>query len=247
MERFSDEKLKEVVKNVNEDNKLFIEGEKIENEQNKNKPFMIYIDKDDKKQVLNNLNEEVMKISKKISTIKRNIISLNEEKIKNDRKVKNYLALTVEYKHLVKIVSLLILLIGIPLITMSGFLPTLGILNKIIITIVSLGLLEAVGLTAAKLVFENAKKKYKIKYFNNKDITLEEMKKTVDEKSKELDEKINELEIKRAGIIVIKNNKKEEIKKIESLNNSDIKMDQERKIKYEDSEKKEEYVKVKRK
>ena len=73
------------------------------------------------------------------------------------------------------------------------------------------------------------------------------MKKTVDEKSKELDEKINELEIKRAGIIVIKNNKKEEIKKIESLNNSDIKMDQERKIKYEDSEKKEEYVKVKRK
>lgn len=247
MERFSDEKLKVVVKNVNEDNKLFIEGEKIENEQNKNKPFMIYIDKDDKKQVLNNLNEEVMKISKKISTIKRNIISLNEEKIKNDRKVKNYLALTVEYKHLVKIVSLLILLIGIPLITMSGFLPTLGILNKIIITIVSLGLLEAVGLTAAKLVFENAKKKYKIKYFNNKDITLEEMKKTVDEKSKELDEKINELEIKRAGIIVIKNNKKEEIKKIESLNNSDIKMDQERKIKYEDSEKKEEYVKVKRK
>ena len=226
MKKFSDGELSQVIKNVNDDNNSFI----------------TYIDK---KQVLNKLTEEVLELSKKISDIKNKISDVNEERKINERRIKEYSAINSEYKYKLKIYMIAALTISviIPSVSVGA---SIGILNTLKIIAAILGITEIVGLISVKLFFERLKNKHRIKYFNNKNITFEEMREDVNEKDKELNEKINKLELMKHGITMIKNNKKEKIRKLESETNNYNKIEEDQ-IKYEDDSIKKESVKKKTK
>ena len=206
-----------------------------------------FIDKDDKKQVLNKLNEEVMILSKKSSEIKNKIKKLSDEKNSNDRIIKNYLGLISEYKYLKKIIAMAILTLG-TLIPILSFSATLGVLKTLIIIASTVSLAEITGLSMTKLVFKNTCKKFKIKNFDDENISFEEMKENVAEKNKVFNEEVESLEIQKNDINNIKNLKKEEIEKIKEsyrLSNNDLNI--KNSIKYEDDSKEKKVVKYKKK
>ena len=198
-----------------------------------------YIDKDiNNKHILNLLNEEVIGLSKKISEIKNEISKLSNKKIKNGMIIKNYKQLYTEYKNLIKITLALVLAIGI-IVPSVGFGTMFGLVKTLKVIAITVGLGEVAGLITNKLLYEHNKNKYKVKYFNNKNITIDEMTEKVEEENNKLTSKIEVLEKEKKSLVEIKCNKKEEIERINEKNKEEVLEEEKRKeIKFEDSEKK---------